>query len=55
MALVLQTACTAPMGAQRADSYSYDNSVSAACRQNPANCVALSGKDATFEPIRQHG
>ncbi len=55
MALVLQTACVTPVGAQRGDSYSYDNSASAACRQNPANCVALSGKEATFEPIRQAG
>lgn len=55
MALVLQTACTTPVGAQRGGSYSYDNSVSAACRQNPANCPALAGKEATFEPIRQAG
>jgi hypothetical protein len=55
MALVLQTACTAPMSAQRGDSYSYDNSVSAACRQNPANCPALSGREAAFEPILQGG
>ncbi|REG36264.1 hypothetical protein ATI61_102641 [Archangium gephyra] len=46
MALALQTACVTPLGTQRADSYRYDNSVSAACRQNPANCVALSGKEA---------
>jgi hypothetical protein len=55
MALVLQSACTTPVGAQRGDGYSYDNSVSAACRQNPANCPALLGKEATFEPIRQTG
>jgi len=55
MALVLQTACTTPVGAQRGDSYSYDNSASAACRQNPANCPALLGKEASFEPIRQAG
>jgi hypothetical protein len=55
MALVLQTACTTPVGAQRGDSYSYDNSVSAACRQNPANCVVLSGKEAAYEPVLQAG
>ncbi|WP_375766446.1 hypothetical protein NR798_32810 [Archangium gephyra] len=55
MALVLQSACTTPVGAQRGDSYSYDNSASAACRQNPANCPALLGKEAAFEPIRQAG
>ena len=55
MALVLQTACVTPVGAQRGDSYSYDNSASAACRQNPANCPALLGKEASFEPIRQAG
>jgi len=55
MALVFQTACTTPLGAQRGDSYSYDNSASAACRQNPANCPALLGKEASFEPIRQAG
>jgi hypothetical protein len=55
MALVLQTACTTPVGAHRGDSYSYDNSASAACRQNPANCVALSGKEAAYEPVLQAG
>jgi hypothetical protein len=33
-------------------SFSYDNTVSAGCRQNPANCAALSGKEAALEPIR---
>ncbi|HYO74337.1 MAG TPA: hypothetical protein VEU33_50510 [Archangium sp.] len=55
MALVLQIACTTPVGTQRGDTYSYDNSASAACRQNPANCPALLGKEATFEPIREAG
>ncbi|HYO51840.1 hypothetical protein [Archangium sp.] len=55
-ALVLQAACTTTTtGTQRGDGYSYDNSVSAACRQNPANCIALSGREAAFEPIRQAG
>ncbi|MFY0569307.1 hypothetical protein ACN28E_36535 [Archangium lansingense] len=55
MVLVLQAACITPVGVQRGDGYSYDNSVSAACRQNPANCPALAGKEAAFEPIRQAG
>jgi hypothetical protein len=55
MALVLLTACTTPVGAHRGDSYSYDNSASAACRQNPANCAALSGKEAAYEPVLQAG
>lgn len=55
MALMLQAACTTPVGAQRGDSYSYDNSVSAACRQNPANCPALAGKEAATERVWQAG
>ncbi|MCY1076485.1 hypothetical protein [Archangium lansingense] len=55
MVLVLQAACITPVGVQRGDGYSYDNSVSAACRQNPANCPALAGKEAAFEPVRQAG
>jgi hypothetical protein len=55
MVLALQAACLTPVGAQRGDGYSYDNSASAACRQNPANCPALLGKEAAFEPVRQAG
>src|SRR5690349_2829825 len=46
LVLVLQAACITTTGAPRGDHYGYDNSVSAACRQNPANCAALSGREA---------
>ncbi len=55
VALVTLAACTTTSGMSRGDHYSYDNSASAACRQNPANCIALSGKEAAFEPIREVG
>jgi hypothetical protein len=35
--------------------YSYDNTVSAACREHPADCAALSGEEASFEPVVQVG
>lgn len=43
--LVMQVACIVPSGVARGGRYGYDNSVSAACRQNPALCAALSGKE----------
>jgi hypothetical protein len=55
VALVTQVACTTTSGTSRGHHYSYDNSASAACRQNPANCVALSGKEASLEPLREVG
>jgi len=43
--LVMQAACILPSGVARGGRYGYDNSVSAACRQNPALCSTLSGKE----------
>jgi len=43
--LVMQAACIVPSGVARGGRYGYDNSVSAACRQNPALCSTLSGKE----------
>lgn len=43
--LAAQVACTTPAGALREDGSRCDNTASAACRQNPANCVALTGKE----------
>ena len=51
--LVTEAACTTTSGAPRG--YGYDNSVSAACRQNPAQCATLSGKEAAYEPLVQVG
>ena len=45
VALVVQVACSTSSGVARGGRYGYDNSVSAACRQNPAQCAALSGKE----------
>ncbi|WP_257458755.1 hypothetical protein [Archangium lipolyticum] len=55
VALVSLVSCTTTSGTSRGDRYGYDNSASAACRQNPANCIALTGKEAAFEPIREVG
>ncbi len=52
---LLQAACITTTGAPRDNRYGYDNSVSAACRQNPANCAALSGREATIEHIAEAG
>ncbi len=44
--LVAQSACiTAAPVVPQAGYFSYDNTASAACRQNPANCAAATGKD----------
>jgi len=45
VALVVQVACSTSSGVARGGRYGYDNSVSAACRQSPAQCSALSGKE----------
>lgn len=42
-------------GSATHESYSYDNTVSARCRNNPADCAALSGKEESFEPILRTG
>jgi hypothetical protein len=55
LALVLQAACVTTSGTPRGDRYGYDNSVSAACRQNPANCAALSGREAAIERMAEAG
>jgi hypothetical protein len=54
VALVAQAACTT-LGPARGGRYGYDNSVSAACRQNPAQCATLSGKEATLEQLAEVG
>ncbi|HYO58272.1 hypothetical protein [Archangium sp.] len=52
--LMAQSACitTAPIGAH-AGHFGYDNTVSAACRQNSVNCAAAAGKD--IETVREVG
>jgi hypothetical protein len=55
LALVLQVACITTTGAPRGGHYAHDNSVSAACRQNPANCAALSGREAAITRIAEAG
>ncbi len=55
LALMLQAACITTIGAPRGGRYAHDNSVSAACRQNPANCAALSGREAAITRMAEAG
>jgi hypothetical protein len=47
---LLLGACVSPSGLGTPRVYGFDNSVSAACRTNPANCPSLTGSASTTGP-----
>ena len=51
--LTAQSACITTLVAPHAGAFSYDNTASAACRQNPANCAAVTGTD--IESVQRVG
>jgi len=48
---VLLSACVAPSGRIPAGRYGFDTATSA-CRQNPAHCAALLGREAALKPVQ---